>query len=188
VCNAPPPPACSRDLAQTYAALGTCGDAGCTYPVAASLDCALDDMVCEAGACVEAVDPGTPKPPAVGQVVLTEIMQNPQAVLDGVGEWVELLNLGPAPADLTGCLLESVNDSAWTFPALTVAAGGFVVLAASTDAALNGGVTSPAAFGSLQLSNSADTVTLTCAAPEVSAPSSGFFTFASASVRAGVGS
>ena len=38
----------------------------------------------------------------IPEIVINEIMQNPAAVGDGSGEWVELYNDGPAPVDING--------------------------------------------------------------------------------------
>ncbi|MDH4069800.1 MAG: lamin tail domain-containing protein, partial [Ignavibacteria bacterium] len=41
-------------------------------------------------------------PTAASQVVINEIMQNPESVGDGDGEWFELFNTGNDPVDIEG--------------------------------------------------------------------------------------
>jgi hypothetical protein len=51
------------------------------------------------------------RPPAAGEVVISEIMQNPSAQLDSDGEWFELYNASSATLDLTGCRVISSSGS-----------------------------------------------------------------------------
>jgi hypothetical protein len=64
-CNDPPADACQDDTAIQYGALGTCtnngGQADCDYS-ASSVDCTLDDQVCQLGTCVDPLDPCSPNP------------------------------------------------------------------------------------------------------------------------------
>ena len=68
------------------------------------------------------------------QPVISEFLaKNTQTLLDGNGnysDWVELQNTGDAAADLTGWHLsdDPTAPDKWTFPATTLAAGGFLVV------------------------------------------------------------
>ncbi|MCA9657530.1 MAG: lamin tail domain-containing protein [Myxococcales bacterium] len=85
--------------------------------------------------------------PAVGDLVITEVMANPEAVADADGEWLEIyvgadidlnrLVLGKEP----GAVLQTLGaDDATCMP---VAAGTYILLAANGDMATNGGLPEP---------------------------------------------
>lgn len=121
--------------------------------LACAADCQFDVRGCASVA--------TPGP---GEVIVTEIMQNPSALSDAMGEWFELHNPTTGPLTLGGCDIEgNISDGGFSLPAdLTIAAGAYLVLAVDTP----GGpgfvpdlVWSGAAFG---LNNTADMVRLIC--------------------------
>jgi predicted extracellular nuclease len=97
-------------------------------------------------------------------VIITEIMQNPSAVSDGLGEWVELYNVTTADIDINGWVLADndfdrhVIDNGGN--PLIIPAGGYLVLGNNADTATNGGVTVGYEFSGYTLSNSADEVVL----------------------------
>lgn len=79
------------------------------------------------------------------QLVITEVMVNPGLAsnnpTDENGEWFEVHNPGSEPVELRHFVLASANDAPFTIEAnLVVPAGGYVVLGASSDRAVNGGV------------------------------------------------
>lgn len=96
-----------------------------------------------------------------GDLVISELMINPDAVSDTTGEWFELYN--PTGTDIALC-------AGWTFadlgvnaftvadPTLVVPSGGRIVLGADPNPATNGGVSLDAAWGSglMQLGNGGD--------------------------------
>lgn len=109
----------------------------------------------------------TPPPPphVVGAVVINEVLPNPAAVLDSVGEWFEIINVTAAPVNLQGWTIVSSGDAAHTISApLVVPAGGYAVLGRNADPDLNGGVVLAysyhAAEATLNLSNSSDVLVL----------------------------
>lgn len=74
-------------------------------------------------------------------LVINEIMPNPAAVADELGEWFEIHNAGTAAVDLQGYILASANDAVHIIDAsVVVPAGGYVVLARNGDVTKNGGV------------------------------------------------
>ena len=94
-----------------------------------------------------------------GDVVVTEIMQNPSAVGDNEGEWFELHNPGAAAVDVTG--LQIGDENGYTFQITTptsIPAGGYLVLGANGDRTLNGGVPVDVVYTDTFLANSADEV------------------------------
>ncbi len=100
-----------------------------------------------------------------GDVVINEIMQNPNAVGDSAGEWFELVNTTTADIDINGWTI-SDNDSDSHVIAnggpLLVPAGGYVVLGNNTDSGTNGGVTVDYNYGSnFFLANGGDELVLT---------------------------
>ncbi len=97
--------------------------------------------------------------PGAGTVVINEIMYNPSAVLDETGEWIELHNPGAEAVDLSGWLLRDNTSNLFVIDALTVPAGGYVVLGRS--ATQNGGAPVDLVYGDLfKLSNGSDSVVL----------------------------
>lgn len=74
-------------------------------------------------------------------VIISEIMPNPSAVADDVGEWLEIHNGGSAAVDLQGWRIASANDAVHVInQPLVVPAGGYVVLVRNADTLVNGGV------------------------------------------------
>jgi hypothetical protein len=85
--------------------------------------------------------PGAPNasPPASGEVLVNELLAtNATGATDEAGQredWIELHNPGPAPVDLTGWTLTDVltEPAKWTFPAVTIPAGGHLVVWCDED-------------------------------------------------------
>ena len=77
--------------------------------------------------------------PAAADVIISELMASNTTTLydeDGAAsDWIELWNRSPFAADLTGWHL-SDSGATWTVPALTLPAGGRVVLFASDKSAI----------------------------------------------------
>lgn len=95
------------------------------------------------------------------QIVINEVMADPNAVADTYGEWIEIHNRGAAAVDLQGWTLASNNDSPHTIASsVSVPAGGYVVLARNGSSGVNGGVTAQYAYGTANLANSSDWVAL----------------------------
>jgi len=104
-----------------------------------------------------------PVVPGPGDLVITEIMANPNAVLDASGEWfevyapnraVDLNGLKVGSADADGALLGGSESC------LTVGAGGYAVLARKSDPAANGGLNNVLATFSRSLTNAGGTLAL----------------------------
>jgi hypothetical protein len=85
-----------------------------------------------------------------GDLVITEIMNNPAAVLDADGEWFEIHNTTNQPIDLNGILIRHQPGSSTPVPidaSVMVPANGFVVLGCNGDPATNGNVTVDYVYG-----------------------------------------
>ncbi|HEX9939865.1 MAG TPA: lamin tail domain-containing protein [Longimicrobium sp.] len=96
-----------------------------------------------------------------GQIVINEVMADPSAVADADGEWIEIHNRGAAAVSIQNWVLASNNDSPQTIgTALSIPAGGYVVLARNGNGATNGGVTEDHAYTTLNLANTSDWVAL----------------------------
>lgn len=99
-----------------------------------------------------------------GQIVITEIMYDPSAVNDSVGEWFEIYNTTDTAVDINGWTIEEADGSPSHIidsgGALNVPGNSYVVLARNDDASANGGVTAVYEYGSWALSNSADSIVL----------------------------
>lgn len=96
-------------------------------------------------------------------LMITELMKDPDAVSDDVGEWFEVVNLGSDPVDLNGLTVDMDGGDGFVVDAtLNLAAGGRAVFAPSADAATNGGVPVDFAYSvdDLKLSNEGGTLSL----------------------------
>ncbi len=96
-----------------------------------------------------------------GQIVINELMVDPNAVTDANGEWLEVHNTGTVAVNLQGWTLASNNDTPQTISAsVSVPAGGYAVLARNASSATNGGVTPDYAYAIINLANTSDWVAL----------------------------
>jgi hypothetical protein len=96
-------------------------------------------------------------------VVITEIMQNPDAVTDANGEYFEVYNPTKYPINLKGwAIKDALTDT--TPHVITsdviVIAGGFVVLASNSDFATNGNVVVDYQYTDTELNNAGDVLVL----------------------------
>ena len=107
-----------------------------------------------------------PTMPEPGDLVVSEMMINPDVVEDELGEWVELYNTGGWDVDLYGYSIHDDDFDRYVFDtALIIPGYGYVVLCANMDSNLNGGVPCDGVFrreavGALALGNEADEVIL----------------------------
>ncbi|MCB9778939.1 MAG: lamin tail domain-containing protein [Alphaproteobacteria bacterium] len=100
---------------------------------------------------------------AFGDLVITEIMNNPGAVADPQGEWIELLNTTDRTLYLNGITLESGVGEVHDIQSDTLIAvdpGEYIVIGSQTDSGLNGGVDEAYAWTGLSLSNETDGIAL----------------------------
>ena len=114
---------------------------------------------------------GSVRAPAVGDLVIHEVMIDPVAVSDAEGEWVEIYNRGGSPVDLLDHRLADDNkdDSVITETysgSLIVEPGEFVLICALDDYFDNGGVDCHGVIhyetwgGGFALSNTGDEIIL----------------------------
>ncbi|MCP4808018.1 MAG: lamin tail domain-containing protein [Proteobacteria bacterium] len=124
------------------------------------------------GGSDETEEPGSSRDsaraPKRGEVVINELLIDPDGVSDADGEWVELWNVGSAWVDLEGARLadEGVDDIEIEGSDLVVEPGGFLVVCAEDSTWDNGGVDCQATFvyetwgGGFAMSNIEDEVVL----------------------------
>jgi len=99
-----------------------------------------------------------------GDIVITEIMQNPSAVNDSEGEWFELYNATGMELDINGWTIsdegsdEHVIDNGGP---LMVPAMGYIVLGVNGDIGANGGVEVDYVYAGFFLANGDDEIILT---------------------------
>lgn len=102
--------------------------------------------------------------PDPGDIIITEIMQNPSKVYDTLGEYFEVYNVRDFDIDINGWEISDggaenhiiVNDGP-----LLVPPSGFLVLGIESSVELNGGVAVDYQYSNILLGNGSDELTLT---------------------------
>lgn len=104
-----------------------------------------------------------------GDLVITELMTNPNVVADSLGEWLEIQNTTAHAIDLNG--LELSDDGGDSFTITTsevVPPGDFFVMGRDANAGANGGVPVDVAYGTgFSLANTVDEAILSHAGVEL---------------------
>ena len=96
-----------------------------------------------------------------GDLLVSEVMQDPASVTDAKGEWFEVYNATGAAVDLQGLLVTDVDSDAFTvLSSLVVRADAFVVFARNGDSGTNGNLIADYAYTGMDLANSADELQL----------------------------
>ena len=103
-------------------------------------------------------------PGSSGEILVSELMRDPQAVPDAMGEWLEVFNTTNQPIDLEGWSL-SDEGSDWTIldnagAGIVVPPRGYLVLGRELSPTFNGGATVDAEYQGVVLANGADEVLL----------------------------
>jgi len=171
-CNFPPRDICEGEIAISYDGNGQCGIAPnglaeCTYGEARS-NCADADQTCRVGRCFD--EP--PMTPRAGQVIISELLYDPQGDLqEDNAEWIELHNTTDEWLNLDGCVLTDFSDgrepdAPANIEGLLIGPRSHLVFARSFDPELNGGIAADGRFF-FNLTNSGDTVILRCDALEI---------------------
>ena len=94
-------------------------------------------------------------------IVINEIMQNPNAVTDANGEWLELYNAGGSSVDIGGWTIrDDGSDSHVIAGSVVIPAGGYAVLGRVGDSGTNGGYTPDYVYSGFTLANADDEVVL----------------------------
>ena len=97
-----------------------------------------------------------------GDLVITEFMQNPNAVSDSFGEWFEIYNASGGTVDLDGLYVYDADTDSFTVSGeFLVEAGAYFVFGKSDDTSVNGGAPVDYAWtGTSALANGADEIYL----------------------------
>lgn len=99
-----------------------------------------------------------------GDIVITEIMQNPSAVSDADGEWFEIYNSTFVSIDLNGWVISDNGSNTHTIDnggPLTIEPKSYMVLGVNADNATNGGITVDYEYGgTIAIGNSDDELIL----------------------------
>lgn len=101
--------------------------------------------------------------PRAGELVITEIMDDPDPTDDDAGEWFEVRNLSGVSLALNGLTLRDADGEQVRFDTdLVVVPDGLLVIAASDDTAANGGVVPDLVFDTsdFHLGNTSDEIVL----------------------------
>ncbi len=104
--------------------------------------------------------------PRQGEILITEIMVNPEAVSDANGEWFEIWNSTDHDLLLNGITLSDAGSNLHIMASagkLILPAKSYWVLAKNGDPLINGGVVANYVYQSFTLSNTSDQVILTSA-------------------------
>ncbi len=99
-----------------------------------------------------------------GDIVITEIMQNPSAVYDSNGEWFEIYNNSDQTIDLNGWTIKDLDTDLHTISqSVIIQPGEYLVLGRNSDVNTNGGVQVAYQYSGIDLANGADEIVLIAA-------------------------
>lgn len=101
--------------------------------------------------------------PQSGDIIITEIMQNPKAVSDTKGEWIELYNTSSTVIDLNNCVLRDDGANSHTIindGGLLIEPGEYIVLGKNNILSENGNVEIDYEYSGFSLGNSEDEIKL----------------------------
>ncbi len=97
---------------------------------------------------------------AQADIIITEILCDPMEVSDNYGEWFELYNSGASAVDMTGWTISDDGGQSYTFAAISIEAGEFLVAGISGNMSLNGHVEVDIDYGGFTLDNEYDEIIL----------------------------
>jgi PKD repeat protein len=99
--------------------------------------------------------------PFEGYLMITEIMKDPHAVPDSLGEWFEVYNPSSSDIDMLGWFIwDNDFDSIVVTSSLVVPANGFAVLGNNANPATNGGFICDYQYSGFYLGNNDDEIIL----------------------------
>lgn len=107
---------------------------------------------------------------APGDLIISEVMANPDSVSDTAGEWFELHNLTGSSLDINGLTL-SDNDSNLhvidSGGSLIIDPFGYIVLGRNGDSGINGGYRADYVYDNFVLANSEDEIIISSSGIEI---------------------
>jgi hypothetical protein len=97
-----------------------------------------------------------------GELIITEIMKDPNAISDTYGEWFEVYNTSAVAIRMCGWTIKDADTDSFTMTSeVLIPTGGYAVFGRTTDTTLNGNVSVNYAFATgMQLGNGADEIIL----------------------------
>jgi len=98
-----------------------------------------------------------------GDIIITEIMQNPNAVTDANGEYFEVYNTTAGTIDMNGWVIKDDGANTHTINnggPLNITSGAYLVFGKNSTSAENGGITLDYASTSISLTNADDEIIL----------------------------
>jgi len=99
---------------------------------------------------------------STGNLIITEVMQNPSAVNDAIGEYFEIYNSETEAVNLNGWIVSDNDADSHTISTdLIINAGSFIILGINNNSVTNGGVTVDYQYTGFTLDNGADEIILT---------------------------
>jgi len=97
-----------------------------------------------------------------GDIIITEVMQNPMLVTDDMGEWFEIYNATTESIDLNGWMLTDLGSNEHLISeSVLIEAGQYAVIGNNSDMSTNGGLSIVYSFGNdYNLANGDDEIIL----------------------------
>lgn len=106
--------------------------------------------------------------PDSGSIIITEILQNPNAVTDANGEFFEVYNTTNSDIDMEGWIISDGGiDSHTITSSVIVPANGYLVFGRNSDFGTNGGLTVNYDYSGINLVNTNDAIILTSGVTEI---------------------
>ncbi len=108
--------------------------------------------------------------PRPGDLLISEVMANPSAVSDRVGEWFELFNPTPDSLILNNLVISDNGSNTHqidTGSDLLINSGQYLVLARNGDININGGVVADYVYSGFTLGNTSDAIIISSADTEI---------------------
>ncbi len=102
-----------------------------------------------------------PVPDTQGLIILTELMADPDLVVDTQGEWFEVYNTTQYPFNLFGVEITDNSGSLFVSDDLVINPGEHLVFCRNSDISSNGGVPCDYQYSGIALGNSGDQLTIT---------------------------
>ena len=104
---------------------------------------------------------GAAEAASAGDVVISEVMQNPSAVADSSGEWFELFNQGSQTVNLNGWVIRDADTDSHTIAQdVFISPGSYIVLGRNGNSGTNGGISVAYQYSGMTLANGADEIIL----------------------------
>ncbi|WP_353779197.1 T9SS type A sorting domain-containing protein [Winogradskyella sp. 3972H.M.0a.05] len=105
-----------------------------------------------------------------GDIIITEIMQNPAAVSDADGEYFEVYNTTGSPIDMNGWIIKdeaTVSETHTISGSVIVPANGYALFAINGDFATNGGLNEDYVYSNITLGNGTDGLIIECSSTTI---------------------